>query len=134
MGSWPEEFLARMTYRRPSPEAAPAPPQRAGLWDVYNAPCLLLFTIDARLAPAYGCFDSGMIVDDVCLAAADRGLGTCIMAMLVRWPDALREVVPAPGRLFVIGVALGTPDLEAPVNTGERKRVDLDEIVHWVSD
>jgi nitroreductase len=132
MDSWPAEFLARMTYQRPSPDAPPAPPQRPGLWDGYGAPCLLLFTADERLMTDYACFDAGLLVENVCLAAAARGLGTCIMAMLVRWPGVLREVVPAQGKRFVIAVALGTPDPASELNTTERVRVDLGELVHFV--
>jgi nitroreductase len=130
---WPDHIASRMTYRRPSPEVAAALPERAGLWSVYNAQVLLLFTIDERLAPEYACFDSGLVVENVCLAAVDRGLGTCIMAMVVRFPEALREVVPAEGRRFVIAVALGHADETSPLNALERRRADFDEIVHWVS-
>ena len=34
---------------------------------------------------------------------------------------------------MVVAVTLGYPDLDAPANTFERSRADLDEIVTWVS-
>jgi hypothetical protein len=57
-----------------------------------------------------------------------------IMAMAVRHPDVLREAVPAArGKRFVVGVALGLPDAEAPANSIARERAPMDEIVTWVS-
>jgi nitroreductase len=129
---WPDHLASRMTYRLPAPGAAPAPPQRPGLWDVYRAPVLLLFAMDERLSEAYAPFDTGLLVENVCLAAADRGLGTCIMAMVVRYPDVLRAVVPAEGLRLVIAVALGWPDKDAELNAVPRERVDFSEIVTWV--
>lgn len=132
-GAWPPEMQSRMTYRRPAPGATPVPPQRPGLWWMYGAPALLLFAIDERLMAEYACFDAGLLVENVCLAALDRGLGTCIMAMAVRHPEVLREVVPeSRGQRFVVAVALGRPDPDAPLNATERERVDLAEIVTWV--
>lgn len=129
---WPEYLASRMTYRRPAPGAAPAPPQRPGLADVYGAPVLLLFAIDERLSPVYGAYDAGLLTENVCLAATARGLGTCIMAMVVRYPEVLRAVVPAHGLRIVIGVALGYPDGDADANMVERTRAELGEIATWV--
>ena len=74
-------------------------PAAAGLAEFYDAPCLLFFAVEQGLSGDYVFFDSGLIVQSVCLAAYDRGLGTCIMAMAVRDPDLLREVLsgPSPG-------------------------------------
>jgi len=132
-GEWPEHIADRMTYTRPAPGAAPQPPQRPGLSDIYGAPCLLLFAIHEQLAVEYACFDLGLLVENVCLEAEDHGLGTCIMAMTVRYADALHELVPqAEGRRFVVGVALGHPDAHNELNRTERKRCPLGEIATFV--
>jgi nitroreductase len=95
---------------------------------------VLFFAAEKGLASDYVLFDSGLIVQSVCLAAHDKGLGTCIMAMAVRYPDALRELLPeAADKQFVIGVALGYPDNEAPVNRFERPRAQLEEFVTWAN-
>jgi nitroreductase len=132
-GEWPEHIRERMTYRRPSPGAEPQPPRRPGLSDVYGAPCVLLFAVHERLAAEYACFDLGLLVQNVCLAAYERGLGTCIMAMAVRYADALHELVPqADGRRFVAAVALGHPDLTDALNRTDRQRCPLGEVVTFV--
>jgi nitroreductase len=132
-GEWPDYIQERMTYRRPSPGAPAAPPARPGLARLYGAPWMLLFAVDERLATEYACFDSGLLVQSVCLAAHSRGLGTCIMAMAVRHAQALHELVPeAAGRRFVIAVALGHPDPDSPLNGVERERAPLADIVMFL--
>lgn len=132
-GEWPDHVKERMTYRRPAPGAEAQPPMRPGLADVYGAPCLILFAVHEQLAVEYACFDTGLLVENVCLAAHDRGLGTCIMAMTVRYADALHELVPqAKGRRIVVGVALGRPDTDDPLDRTERKRCPFGEIVTFV--
>lgn len=132
---WPEHILARMMYRRVTPgaQAQSSPSPWTGLAEAYGAPCMLLFAVDERLAAEYACFDEGLLVENVCLAAHDRGLGTCIMAMAVRYGSALHELVPqAAGRRFVVGVALGLADPASPINQIPRERCPLEDIVTFV--
>ena len=71
---------------------------------------------------------------NVCLAAFDRGLGACIVATMIRYPDLLRRLLPgAEDKRFVVPVTLGSPVAGSPANTVERSRADLDELVTWVS-
>lgn len=101
--------------------------------DLFGAPCLLVFGFDDCLAEGYASFDTGSLVHCVCLAAHDRGLGTCIVATLVRYPDLLRELLPGnEGKRFVVGVTLGHAEFQAAANTFERTRAGLDELVTWV--
>ena len=132
---WPPELQARtqqlMAARQAATGAAPGRPPFPA--DFFGAPTLVLFAVDERLQAEYACFDTALLVQTFCLAAHARGLGTCIMAMAVAWPDVLREIVPqARGKRFVVGVAVGVPEAEAPVNRFERARASLDEIVAWV--
>jgi nitroreductase len=97
-----------------------------------DAPWLLLFAIDERLRPEYACFDTGLLVQTVCLAAHAKGLGTCIMAMAVAHPDVLHALVPATaGKRFVVGIAVGVPNQESPVNRFERRRASVSEFVSF---
>jgi nitroreductase len=105
----------------------------ARMADLFGAPCLLVFGIEDCLAAEYACLATGLLVQSVCLAAQDKGLGTCIIATIVRYPELLREMLPgSEGRRFAVGVALGHPDREAAANRFERTRADLDELVTWV--
>jgi nitroreductase len=132
---WPPELAARtkalMDARAAVSDEGGGAPASA---DFFGAPCLLLFAIDARLQPEYACFDTGVLVQTVCLAAQARGLGTCIMASAVAYPDVLHELLPgADGRRFVVGVALGVPDHASPVNRFCRPRAPLGELATFVS-
>lgn len=131
---WPRELGARtrqlMAARASSDDKEADAPSSA---DFFGAPCLLLFAIDDRLQPEYACFDTGLLVQTVCLAAHGRGLGTCIMAMAVGYPDVLHTLVPGTaGMRFVVGVTLGVPDLDSPINRFDRPRAGLSEMVSFV--
>jgi nitroreductase len=138
---WPERFAERtrrmMERRLPAAAAGEAggkPDPAASMPALYGAPCFLVFAVDEALVTEYACFDTGLMVQNVCLAAHERGLGTCIMAMAIRFADVVRRELPGiVGRRLVIGVALGYPDAEAPINQFERERVDPSECVTWVT-
>jgi nitroreductase len=133
---WPAHLAARTKQlfdlrSATGNEGAPAPAVPS-LGEFYGAPCVLFFAAERGLESDYVLFDHGLIAQSVCLAAHEKGLGTCIMAMAVRDPDLLREFLPgSTDKRFVIGVALGYPDVEAAVNRFERTRAPLEELVTW---
>jgi nitroreductase len=130
---WPAEIKKRMTIPRPA-SAEPSQPAKSSpsVWEAWGAPTLLLFSVDEHLQPEYACFDAGILVQSVCLAAQDKGLGTCIEAMMVRYRDVLHELLPDAADLrFVVGVALGYPDELSPANSFVRERIEVDEFVTW---
>ncbi len=132
---WPPQLAARTKELLDLRNALAATGSGAALApaDFYGAPRVLYFTTDRTVESDYLLFDSGLLVQSVCLAAHDRGLGTCIMAMAVRDPDTLRAVLPgAADQRFVIAVALGYPDGQAPINRFERRRAQLEEFVTWL--
>jgi nitroreductase len=135
--AWPDYLARRIAMGDPPPEATQgsATPTASGasVWEFYGAPCLLLFAIDEQLEPRYACLDTGALVQTICLAAEDRGLATCIMAMAVRFPEVLHELIPAAEKMrFVVGIAMGQADHSAPANRSERQRIEVDEFVHWI--
>jgi nitroreductase len=104
------------------------------MFQLFDAPCLILICIDKRLSIEYAMLDVGLITQTICLLAYERGLGTCMLANSSRYPELLREMLPIPERKnIVIGTALGYPDLDSPVNHFERKRAELEEVVTWVN-
>ncbi len=108
--------------------------QSRAIYEIFDAPCLIVGCIDRRHGShEYAMFDLGLITQTLCLLAHDRGLGTCLLAGAVRYPPVLRGIVPnADHKLFAIGIALGFPEREAPINTFERERAPLGELVTWV--
>jgi len=98
-----------------------------------DAPNGIIICIDRTLG-YYLVHDVGMIVQTICLAALSYGLGTCISVRVVFHPEVLREVLKIPDtKLIVMGIDIGYPDLEAPVNNIARSREPLKNLVHWYS-
>ena len=103
------------------------------MFGLFDAPAVILLTVDKELSLEYAMLDIGIYLQTFCLLAHDRGLGTCIMAAIVSFPDLLRELFIIPeNKNIVMGAALGWPDPEAPVNHFERQRGALDDFVKWV--
>ncbi len=97
----------------------------------YGAPCVLFLFIDRSLT-SWSIFDAGLFAQSLALAAHSVGLGSCLQASTVRYPDAVREFLGIPKtKLLVIGIPIGYPDLEAPVNAYQSTRVSPKEFVKW---
>ena len=103
------------------------------MFGLFDAPAAILLTVDKELSLEYAMLDIGIFLQTICLLAHDRGLGTCIMAAIVSFPDLVRELLSVPEtKTIVMGAILGWPDPAAPVNHFERQRGSLDEFVRWV--
>ena len=106
----------------------------ARMFGLFDAPAIILVTIDKELLVEYAMLDVGVFLHGFCLLAHDRGLGTCIMAAIVGYPEIVRELFSIPqNKRLVMGAALGWPDPHAPVNRFERKRGSVEEFVKWAS-
>ncbi len=100
---------------------------------LFGAPCLIVACIPGDILVEYAMLDIGLIIQTICLLAYDKGIGTCIMAMSIRNPGLLRKILSVPAdRKIVIGVAMGYPDENFPLNNFERKRADVSEYIKWV--
>ena len=103
------------------------------MFGFFDAPAAVLVAVDKTLALEYAMLDVGIFLQTFCLLAHDRGLGTCIMAAMVTYPDIARELFGfGADKLFVMGAALGWPDSDAPVNCFPRQRGALNEFVSWI--
>ena len=73
------------------------------------------------------------LVTTLLLAAHDLGLGTCWLGYPLANRDVIREhlAIPEDEKLGAV-VALGYPDLDAPVNGFRSSRMALDDFVRWV--
>ena len=96
----------------------------------FDAPSAIIVCSDDRGSSAI--VSIGAITQTICLAALPYGLGTCIMGIPILWPEIFREVLNIPkDRAIVTSVAIGYPDLEAPINTFPRPREPLDGLAEW---
>jgi nitroreductase len=100
---------------------------------VFDAPCLILACISRDNLVEYQMLDIGLIAQTICLAAYDKGLGTCLLAAAARYSTEIRKIAAIPeDKKIVVGIALGYPDPSFPLNNFERDRAKLTEFVHWM--
>lgn len=131
-GEMGEVVLTSLNIRRDDKEARNR--QNEFMTALFGAPCLLVLCIPAEhSAPGYAMLDIGLITQTICLAAHDKGLGTCIMAMAVIHPELLRKAagIPQSSRI-IVGIAMGYPEPDYPLNNFERKRAEVKDFVRWV--
>ena len=103
------------------------------MFTLFDAPCLILFCVDRALCREYAMLDVGAIQQTICLLAHARGLGSCILAASASYPGLIRETLPLQEtKAVIIGVALGYPDGDAPINSFSRERANPDEFTTWV--
>lgn len=99
----------------------------------FEAPALVLLSVDKALSLEYAMLDIGLFVQSFCLLAFEKGLGTIILASSISYPDIFREAFSFPeDKRIIIGVAAGWTDPDAPENHFKRSRGDLEEFVNWI--
>lgn len=97
----------------------------------YGAPCVLFLFMDSTLT-SWSIFDTGLFAQSIILAAHSFGLGSCLQASLAGYPDTVREFLGIQKtKLLVLGIAIGYPDLEAPINSYQSTRVNLKDFVRY---
>ncbi len=140
--SWPEAHLNRykdvgervltsMSIAREDKEARKK--YYTDMFYLFDAPCVIIICVDKSLSVEYAMLDIGLISQTICLLAHERSIGSCIMAATVSFPKLLRDILPIPeDKTIVIGMVLGYPDEDSPVNGFERARASLNEMATWV--
>ncbi|MFC2005991.1 nitroreductase [Chloroflexota bacterium] len=77
-------------------------------------------------------FDCGLVAENIMLLATKYGLGTIPQIQAVFYPDVLREALEIPNsKLVVLGIAIGYPDWDDPVNQIRSERERLDKVTRW---
>jgi nitroreductase len=103
------------------------------MYALFDAPALILMLLDKRLSIEYAMLDAGIFVQTFCVLAHERSLGTAILSAVVHCPQIVHQIFSIPDpKLLVVGIALGWPDENAPVNRFERKRGAIDEFARWI--
>ncbi len=102
-----------------------------GSCNFYGAPSAIIITID-EVFSSVRLTDIGILVGYLVLAAYAMGLGTCPIGLITAFEDDIKEVLSIPDQKHVvIGVAVGYPDPDAPINRSRSKRVPLGDVVKW---
>ena len=98
----------------------------------FDAPAAIILLMDTGLDEATFRFDMGCLAQNICLAAMEFGLGTCVADQAITYQRGLRKYLNIPeNKRFVSGIAIGYPDWDFPANNVISAREDIDEVVTW---
>jgi len=98
----------------------------------FDAPAAFFCFIERKMGPPQWS-DLGMYLQTFMLLAEEAGLSTCPQEAWASYGPSVAEFVGAPEeQMLFCGMAVGTADLERPVNTLEAERMPLDEFARWV--
>jgi len=96
-------------------------------WDV---PSVIIMAMDKTLQLSYSLIDMGALIQTIALTALEFDLGTCIMRAIVDYPEQVREIVGVPeSKLIIIGMAIGYPDRDHPINQFQSERDELGDLL-----
>jgi nitroreductase len=98
----------------------------------FGAPVGLFFTLDRALG--HGSFlDYGMFLQNLMLAATERGLSTCAQASWNHFAKlVLTHIEASPQERLVCGMALGYADERHLINTFHTPRLPVDQFTKWM--
>ena len=95
----------------------------------YGAPHSIYLFQDGSLTP-WSLFDLGLFAQNLMLAAHAMGLGTVPQAFATDYAPAIKRFLAIPEtKRLVLGLSIGYPDLEAPVNKLRTDRMETAELV-----
>jgi len=99
----------------------------------FDAPVALIISIDRSLSGTWALFDLGTIAQTICLTALNYGIGTCIEAQGVTYPEVIKEHTGiGANEDIIVGIAIGYPDPDYPANQLISRRASLDEVATFV--
>ncbi len=98
----------------------------------FNAPSVIIVTMDRMLPEARPSLDIGMVVQNICLVALSFDLGTCIGNQGVLYPEILRLHTDIPDtKRIMTSIAIGYPNWAFPANQVMSLREPIENITSW---
>lgn len=98
----------------------------------FEAPAAIIIAADKSL-PLQGTYlDAGAVMQNICLAALDFGLHTCIENQGIMYANVVREHANIPEtKSLIAALAIGYADWDFPANQVESPREPIDNVVTW---
>lgn len=101
----------------------------------FDAPALIVIYADESLDERLAASDMGGLIQTICLAACEKGLGTCINSQGIMFPKAVRKITGIPeSKKLHLCISTGYPDENHPANGLVSDREPMDAVVTWVGD
>ncbi len=103
-----------------------------GSCNFYGAPVAIIICLDDSFSKARF-VDIGILLGYFLLVAHQFGLATCPIGLITAYEDEIKDALNIPeNKRVVIGIALGYPDDESPINRFKSHRESLDKFVRWI--
>jgi len=103
-----------------------------GSCNFYGAPVAVLICLDDSF-PKARMVDIGLALGYFVLTAHEFGLGTCPIGLIVAYEDEIKDLLNIPdNKNVVIGVALGYPNSDIPINRFKSPRDELNKFIRWI--
>jgi nitroreductase len=103
-----------------------------GSCNFYGAPVAIIFCIDNAFSQS-NYVDIGITLGYLILTAHSAGLWTCPIGLITAYGEEIKDELGIPdNKSVVIGVALGTPDWDVPINRFKSSRETLDTFTRWI--
>jgi len=103
-----------------------------GSLNFYGAPVALIICVE-RVLPKSHLISVGAALGYFMLSAHSKGLGTCPIGIIKSYAEEVKDALNIPDhKEVVIGVALGYPDWDSPVNSFKTPRDKLQEVTRWM--
>jgi len=98
----------------------------------YGAPTAIILCLDDAFSKAR-LVDIGVALGYFILTAHDFGLSTCPIGLITAYEDEIKDLLNIPeNKNVVIGLALGYPDWDIPINHFKSPRESIEEFVRWI--
>lgn len=98
----------------------------------FDAPAAIILVGDKSRTIEGVYLDAGLVIQSICLAAVDLGLGTCIENQGITYSDVIRDIIQIPDdKRLLAAIAIGYPDWQLPVNQVVSPREDVESVVTW---
>ena len=99
----------------------------------FDAPAAIIIVSDKALTEAGPLLDIGAVMQNICLAALQFGLGTCIEDQGILYPEVFRMHTDIPEtKRLIIAIALGYPDPDFPANHIRSEREPAENLTTWI--
>ena len=103
-----------------------------GSCNFYGSPVAILICLDDSF-PNARMVDVGIALGYLVLAAHEFGLWTCPIGLIIAYEDEIKDLLNIPeNKHVVIGVALGYPDSNIPINRFKSQRDNLEKFIRWI--
>jgi nitroreductase len=104
----------------------------------YGAPAVIYlltrreFYYQTKGLNVWALYDCGAVVENIMLLATKHELGTIVQAQAAAHPAVLRQVLGIPeSKIIILGIAVGYPDWDNPINQFRTERERLEIITTW---